>query len=144
MLLLTRLAKQVIRRSSEELLGIHIRLLMALSYLRDHDGVAQQEMAEAVGIDANNVVLLLNELEELGYVARLRDAQDRRRHRVHITSAGRDALRRGERAQAVIEDDVLQALDAQERATLCALLTRALLGAEPAAEHADPALPAPA
>ena len=38
MVLLTRLAKQVYRRSSEELLGMHLRLLMALSYVRDHDG----------------------------------------------------------------------------------------------------------
>jgi hypothetical protein len=38
MVLLTRLAKQVYRRSTEELLGIHMRLVMALSYLRDHVG----------------------------------------------------------------------------------------------------------
>ena len=31
-------------------------------------------------MDANNVVLLLNELEQPGYVARLRDPDDRRRH----------------------------------------------------------------
>ena len=46
MVLLTRLAKQVYRRSSEELLGMHLRHLMALSYLRDHDGAPQQELAE--------------------------------------------------------------------------------------------------
>ena len=80
MVLLTRLAKQVYRRSSEELLGMHLRLLMALSYVRDHDGCPQQELAEALCMDANNVVLLLNELEELGYVTRLRDPSDRRRH----------------------------------------------------------------
>ena len=38
MVLLTRLAKQVYRRSNEQLLGMHLRLLMALSYLRDHGG----------------------------------------------------------------------------------------------------------
>ena len=77
MVLLTRLAKQVYRRSSEELLGMHLRLLMALSYVRDHDGTPQQELAEALCMDANNVVLLLNELEDLGYVARRRDPDDR-------------------------------------------------------------------
>ena len=41
MVLLTRLAKQVYRRSSEELLGMHLRLLMALSYVRDHDNAPQ-------------------------------------------------------------------------------------------------------
>ncbi len=136
MLLLTRLAKQVYRRSSEELLGIHLRLLMALSYVRDHDGAPQQELAEALCMDANNVVLLLNELEQLGYVSRSRDPDDRRRHLVGLTAAGRRALAGAERAQEQIEDEVLQALDADERATLWRLLTRALQGAEP--EMAEP------
>jgi DNA-binding MarR family transcriptional regulator len=143
MVLLVRLAKQVFRRSSEELLGMHLRLLMALSYLRDHDGAPQQELAEALYMDANNVVLLLNELEDLGHVARRRDPDDRRRHRVEITNAGREALERAEHAQKGLEDDVLQALDAEERATLCALLTRALRGAEPATESTPGARLAP-
>src|SRR5437899_11503016 len=111
MVLLTRLAKQVYRRSSEELLGMHLRLLMTLSYLRDNDSCPQQELAEALCMDANNVVLLLNELEQLGHVSRRRDASDRRRHIVELTAAGRRALARAERAQEAIEDEVLAALD---------------------------------
>lgn len=130
MVLLTRLAKQVYRRSSEELLGMHLRHLMTLSYLRDHDCAPQQELAEAFCMDANNVVLLLNELEELRYVARIRDSSDRRRHLVELTAAGARALTRAERAQEQIEDEVLHGLDSDERATLWRLLTRALQGAE--------------
>jgi len=130
MVLLTRLAKQVYRRSDEQLLGMHLRLLMTLSYLRDNDRCPQQELAEALCMDANNVVLLLNELEQLGHVSRRRDPADRRRHIVELTAAGRRALARAERAQEAIEDDVLGALDAEERATLWRLLTRALYGVE--------------
>jgi MarR family transcriptional regulator, temperature-dependent positive regulator of motility len=131
MVLLTRLAKQVYRRSNEQLLGMHLRLLMALSYLRDHGGAPQQDLAEALCMDANNVVLLLNELEDLGYVLRNRDPDDRRRHLVELTVHGTRALASAERAQEGIEDDVLRGLDADERATLWRLLTRALHGAEP-------------
>ena len=66
MILLTRLAKQVYRRSDEKLLGMHLRLLMALSYVRDHDGCQQQELADVLCMDENNVVLLLNELRAYG------------------------------------------------------------------------------
>jgi DNA-binding MarR family transcriptional regulator len=131
MALLTRLAKQVYRRSSEDLLGMHMRHLMALSYVRDHDGGPQQELAEALCMDANNVVLLLNELEELGFISRQRDPSDRRRHLVGLTSAGVKALNSAEHRQETIEDEVLGALDAEERATLWRLLGRALRGAEP-------------
>jgi DNA-binding MarR family transcriptional regulator len=136
MVLLARLAKQVMRRSSPELLGMDLRLLMALSYLGDHDGAPQQELVDALCMDAKNVVLLLNELEDCGHLVRRRDSEDRRRHRVHITSAGRQALQRAASAQDDIEDDVLQALTADERATLWQLLTRALRGAEHAAAQA--------
>ncbi|MCL2770220.1 MAG: MarR family winged helix-turn-helix transcriptional regulator [Solirubrobacterales bacterium] len=136
MVLLTRLAKQVYRRTSEELLGMPLRHLMTLSYLRDHDGAPQQELAEAFCMDANNVVLLLNELEDLGQIARRRDPADRRRHRVELTAAGRAALAGAERAQESIEHEVLGALDPEERATLWRLLTRALYGSEAASPTA--------
>jgi DNA-binding MarR family transcriptional regulator len=136
MVLLPRLAKQVMRRSSPELPGMDLRLLMALSYLGDHDGAPQQELVDALCMDAKNVVLLLNELEDCGHLVRRRDSEDRRRHRVHITTAGRQALQRAASGQEDIEDDVLQALTADERATLWKLLTRALRGAEHAATQA--------
>ncbi len=131
MVLLPRLAKQVMRRCSAEMLGMDLRLLMALSYLGDHDGAPQQELVDALCMDAKNVVLLLNELEDQGHLIRRRDSEDRRRHRVYITGAGRAARERAARAQQSLEDDVLQALDATERATLWRLLTRAVHGAEP-------------
>ncbi len=133
-MLLPRLAKQIMRRSSPEALGMDLRLLMALSYLADHDGAPQQELVDALCMDAKNVVLLLNDLEDMGRLVRRRDSEDRRRHRVYITSAGRQALAHAVRVQEAIEDDVLRALDAEERATLLRLLTRAVHGAEPA-EH---------
>ena len=110
---------------------MHLRHLMSLSYVSDHDGCPQQDLADAFCMDANNVVLLLNELEELGYARRERDPTDRRRHLVHITPAGRKALKATVQGQAALEDQLLAALDADERRTLCALLTRALRSVEP-------------
>jgi MarR family transcriptional regulator, lower aerobic nicotinate degradation pathway regulator len=144
MVLLARLAKQAMRRSDPEALGIDLRLLMALSYLGDHDGAPQQEFVDALCIDAKNVVLLLNELEDGGYLVRRRDSEDRRRHRVYITDGGREVLERAVGAQQAIEDEVLHALSAAERATLRRLLLQALRGVEraPACAHAADLTPA--
>ena len=142
MVLLPRLTKQIVRRTSPEALGMDLRLLMALSYLGDHDGAPQHELVDALCMDAKNVVLLLNELEDGGHLVRRRDSEDRRRHRVHITAEGRQALKRASRTLDEIEDEVLQALDAEERAVLWDLLARALRGAEPA--RADACSPEPA
>jgi DNA-binding MarR family transcriptional regulator len=124
--LLVRLGKVLCRRSSEQRLGMRVRHLIALSYLRDHDGAPQQQLSESLCLDANNLVLLLNSLEEAGHVCRRRDPSDRRRHLVELTTAGRRSLERAQRAQQEIEDELLSALDPQERASLRELLTRAL------------------
>src|SRR6266436_4125737 len=62
--------------------------ILLLGYVRDHGGVSQQELEKALLVDANGVVLLLNELEAAGFSIRRRDANDRRRHLVELTSAG--------------------------------------------------------
>lgn len=133
LVLLIRLAKVIYRRSNEELLGVRLRQLIALAFLDEHDGASQQALADMLCIDANNVVLLLNELEAAGLAERRRDPLDRRRHLVHVTPDGRRALERSAPAQEQIEDEVLAALDADERATLRELLARALRDAGPGA-----------
>ena len=87
---------------------------------------SQQALTQALMLDANSCVLLLHELEASGYAERHRDPDDRRRHIVALTPAGRQALERAERAQESIEDEVLAALDPGERAALRTLLSRAL------------------
>src|SRR5690242_4345304 len=84
--LLTKLSKVVFRRATEETIGLRLKQLMALQQLRDQKGTClQQGLAEMLMLDANNCVLLLNELDEAGYIERRRDPQDRRRHIVEIT-----------------------------------------------------------
>jgi DNA-binding MarR family transcriptional regulator len=126
--LLTRLARVVYRRSPESLLGIRLKGLGVLAYLRDYGRISQQALSEGLCTDANTCVLLLNELEAAGHVERHRDPSDRRRHIVEMTASGRSALERAERAQETIEDDVLGALSAEQRATLHELLRNALEG----------------
>jgi DNA-binding MarR family transcriptional regulator len=132
--LLTRLARLVYRRSTVELVGMGLKDLAVLAYLRDSDVASQQALAEALCIDANNCVLVLNELEESGFVERRRDPTDRRRHLVELTEDGRGALEAAEQAQGSVEDDVLGALSAQERCELQRLLSRALHGQAPHAQ----------
>lgn len=126
--LLTQLTKTFHRRSTEELLGMRLKEFMVLSYLSDHPGTTQQELGEAMLLDSNTVVLLLNDLESRGSSIRRRDAEDRRRHVVEITQAGRDAVARAEKAREAIEDEVFGELTQEERRTLRRILMKALEG----------------
>jgi DNA-binding MarR family transcriptional regulator len=129
--LLTRLARAVYLHSSLDLVGMNLRNMVVLAYLRDHPGVAQQAMTEHLSMDSNTGVLVLNDLEDLEYAERRRDPSDRRRHIVTITSAGLEALERAEAAQGSIEDEILGGLSAGERGQLRRLLVKALEDHDP-------------
>jgi DNA-binding MarR family transcriptional regulator len=124
--LITRLARVIYRYVDEDELGMTMKQYGMLNYLRDFDGITQGKLGDAIGMDANTVVLLLNGLEERGFAVRERDPGDRRRHLVRITPAGVKALVRGDRAVEAVTDDVFAALDADERATLGALLAKTM------------------
>ena len=122
---LTRLLWTTFRRLSPEVLGMKLKEYFALSQLRDEGRMTQASLCSAVNVDANYMVLMLNDLESEGYVERRRDPADRRRHIVELTDAGRDAIARAEQAMDEMEDEVFGPLNAEERETLRDLLVRA-------------------
>jgi len=126
--LLMQINKALHRRTSEELLGMRLKAFLLLGYVRDRGAVSQQELETGLLMDANSVVLLLNETEAAGFSVRRRDQADRRRHMVELTAAGRAAVERAEKAREGIEDDVLSDLSPDERKTLRKLLGRVLDG----------------
>src|ERR1700742_5319703 len=126
--LLSQLNRVVYRRAGEEVLGIKLKQLIALEILARNEGCLQQELGQTLMVDSNNCVLLLNELDDHGFVERRRDPQDRRRHIVVITAAGAKALKKAEAKLEELEGEVLRNLDRSEREQLRDLLARAMDG----------------
>jgi DNA-binding MarR family transcriptional regulator len=128
MVLLTRLNRLVYRHATEEALGMRLKQYALLSVLREQESMSQQALGEQMHVDANNLVLLLNDSEDSGWLERRRDPSDRRRHIVVLTDPGLEALAHAEEAIEDVEDQVLGPLDAEERATLRRLLRKAAAG----------------
>lgn len=118
---------RITRESAERALapyGLRPRHLVTLTVLEEYGDETQQALAAAVRIDRTNLVGLLNELEEAGLLLRTRDAADRRRHIVSITEQGSRTLEAVRGALAETEDELLDVLDASERAVLHDMLLR--------------------
>ena len=123
--LLIQLTRRVYRRANEDVLGMKLKAYMVLMNLRE-GALPQADLCASMQMDANNTVLLLNDLEGKGFVERRRDPADRRRHIVAITDAGNEALARAERAMESLEEEAFGGMSAEDRATLRELLARAV------------------
>src|SRR6478752_8609269 len=86
--LITRIARAMRRKFERavEPLGLRARHLVALTHLKDHGASAQQTLIDALGLDASNLVALLNELEDAGLIVRSRDRADRRRGIIELSA----------------------------------------------------------
>jgi DNA-binding MarR family transcriptional regulator len=123
---LTRLSRRVYAGATQEVLGMNLKQVNMLAELRDKGDLPQTELCGVMKLTQNTMVTWLNELEEAGYISRLRDPDDRRKHNVTITEHGAEALERAETELRKLEDDVLSGLTADERTQLRKLLAKAL------------------
>ena len=122
-----RLTRLIHRRETEDVIGMKLKHFIVLTQVRDFGGtVSQKALGESLNFDANNLVLLLNDVELDDRIRRERDPADRRRHVVVMTKQGEKDLEQAEELLETLEDDLLGGLDADERDTLRRLLSEAL------------------
>jgi MarR family transcriptional regulator, temperature-dependent positive regulator of motility len=126
--LLSQLNRVVYRRATEDFLGMKLKQLITLELLAGQEGCLQQELGATLMIEPNNCVLLLNDLDDRGYLERQRDPRDRRRHIVVITAAGLKALDKGQAKLEELEGEVLANLGIDDRERLRDLLAHAMEG----------------
>ena len=84
-----------------------------------------------MGIDRSTMVSLIDQLEDAGLAKRRPSRTDRRAREIIITPKGRRLLKRARGLLAQTEDEVLGALNAEQRTELLALI-RCVLGSAPA------------
>ena len=115
------LASQLLFSVQEELFArlaeqgyddLHPRHGAVLAYL-DEDGVRATELARLSGRHKQVVGRMVDELEELGYVERRPDPEDRRAKLIVPTERGLEQMRRGDEIVAEIEARHAQAAAAR-------------------------------
>jgi DNA-binding MarR family transcriptional regulator len=89
-----------------------------LSVVAKKEGVSQTDIVHATGIDRSTVGNLVYRLVKKGWLRRRRTKDDTRAYAVRLTDAGRMALKIGEGACVEVDEKVLAALSAKQRAQL--------------------------
>ncbi|MGW1590525.1 MarR family winged helix-turn-helix transcriptional regulator [Streptomyces sp. NPDC002386] len=97
---------------------------VVLSAVRDLAPVAQADLGRGVGLDAKDLVGVLNDLQSAGLVLRDPDPKDRRKNAVSLTEDGARLLGRCEKAAREANDELLAPLSTTERDQFMGLLIR--------------------
>jgi DNA-binding MarR family transcriptional regulator len=129
--LLSRASGLVVRASNAALAGhgLRVRPYSVLLLACDaKEGLSQRDLADVLGLDPSQVVLLVDELAGAGLVERRVSGTDRRTKLVAATDAGRGVREASARDVDAALAGQLEDLSADERTQLLALLTRLVLG----------------
>jgi DNA-binding MarR family transcriptional regulator len=84
----------------------------------------QKALARALRVSVPYLTVTLDRMRERGLLERVRSHADRRQQLIHLTSGGRDLLRRAETIAATMEEPMLSSLTAAERLMLFELLDK--------------------
>jgi DNA-binding MarR family transcriptional regulator len=122
--LLAQVGQATIRRLRAALTSdaMSPRQFQLLRLLYEQGPIGQQDLGQALDIDPSMLVTLLNPLEVEGLLTRHRDPDDRRRHLVVLTEAGKGRLAVAAQAVRDAEDRLLADLDDADRIRLRELL----------------------
>ena len=126
---LVRLARSL-GEAEEKLLtrhGLSLRGYAALSEIAGSPARSQLAISRAIRVlDPSTLVGVLDELETAGFVTRTPDPSDRRARLVTATEAGLAALLAANADVRRVEDELLGAIPAEQRAQICQALRRAV------------------
>jgi DNA-binding MarR family transcriptional regulator len=95
-----------------------------LTLVGANPGIRQTAISDALGIRRANLVTLINELEQRGWIQRAAVAGDRRAQGLRLTAKGRLTLKHLKSLAARHERRVTRAISAREKRDLMRLLTR--------------------
>jgi DNA-binding MarR family transcriptional regulator len=95
-----------------------------LNILDRNPGITQQALSSMLGMVPSGLVAQLDDLEARGFLERRRNQEDRRRHAVYLSEAGRAAMRQIAEVSRKHQRSLLAALSDEEQNQLGELLGR--------------------
>jgi DNA-binding MarR family transcriptional regulator len=121
--------------AAEGLTEAHFRVLWVLCREADSQGLPMGDLADGLINRAADLTRLVDKLEKLGYVSRVRAEEDKRRIIAKMTSSGRRVFERLARQVQQIHNEQFASLTQTEQKQLVALMKKVLVARVPKEQH---------
>jgi DNA-binding MarR family transcriptional regulator len=108
--------------------------VFVLHHVAEKAPLRLSELARCIRLDSSTVSRQVKNLEDLGYLERSGDPDDRRASRVRLTDQGRAVLDGAMRARAALVDSATADWSVQDRDQLTTLMTRLMESVDRVAE----------
>ncbi len=95
-------------------LGLRMSQFDIMANLLYEPGMTQQRLAEKIFVGRSNLSMALPDLENLGWIRRENDEEDRRAKRLFLTSEGERIARLGLAAECRLLDEMMEVLTEEE------------------------------
>jgi DNA-binding MarR family transcriptional regulator len=96
-------------------LGLRMITFSALVLIVDNPGIRQSQLADALAIERPNCVVIIDDLEHLEMITRLRVPTDRRAYALNVTLAGRQLYKKALRALKMQEKTLFAGFTDKQR-----------------------------
>ncbi|WP_193183083.1 MarR family winged helix-turn-helix transcriptional regulator [Nisaea sediminum] len=103
--------------------GLRMTSYTALVLIMSNPGLSQSQLADVMDMERPNLVVIVDELERRGLIARDRLKTDRRTYALNVTRAGRQLSEEAMTAAERHEARVLKRLTPEMRATVATAMT---------------------
>jgi DNA-binding MarR family transcriptional regulator len=121
-----RAALAVISQFLEEMAVYDLRPVdfSALSLITHNPGITSRQLCTTLGIQAPNIVAMVNSFEKRGLIARHAHPRDGRAFGLMLTAEGKALMAKAEKTATTLEVRVSEKLSADERKTMIQLLKK--------------------
>ena len=93
-----------------------------LSLIELNPGINQSRLAQSMYLDRSSMVPILDQLEKKDWIERKRPPADRRSYALHLTPAGRAALKLADKEVHGLEESIATEMGRDKRASLLTLI----------------------
>ena len=98
-----------------EKLNVHPGQVALLQMLEQQEGVSQKELAKCIMVKPSTITVMLNRMEERGFIKKVPHQTDHRKICIYLTKEGKDVVQKVKENTMVIEEELLKGFSKEEK-----------------------------